>query len=50
MPHLKIVRTPVDLRLDDFMLRGEPVIDQIRKIKDLPGGFSGSGILQEYGP
>jgi glucose-6-phosphate isomerase, archaeal len=39
MPHLKIVRTPVDVKLDDFMLRGEPVIDQIRKIKDLPGVF-----------
>lgn len=35
MNHLKIMKSPVDLNLENFTITGEPVINQIRKLKDI---------------
>lgn len=39
MKHLQILRSPVELDLNNYALKGEPVINQIRKLKDLTGIF-----------
>jgi glucose-6-phosphate isomerase, archaeal len=39
MAHLKIIRSPVELSLEDYNLKGSPVINQHRKLKDLAGIF-----------
>lgn len=39
MEHLKICRSPVGFDLDDYRLKGDPVINQRRKLKDLAGIF-----------
>jgi glucose-6-phosphate isomerase, archaeal len=48
--HLKITRTPVKINLDDFMLTGEPVINQTRRLKDLPGFFGDRESLSRLDP
>ncbi len=35
MKHLKILKAQVDIRLNDYFLEGSPVINQIRKIKNI---------------
>lgn len=39
MEHLKIFRSPVELNLKDYSLTGSPVVNQLRKLKDLEGIF-----------
>jgi len=39
MKHLKIQRSPVELDLKDFSLKGEPVISQQRVLKDIASIF-----------
>jgi glucose-6-phosphate isomerase, archaeal len=39
MEHLKIIRTSVEFNLDDYRLKGDPVISQHRKLNDLTGIF-----------
>jgi len=38
--HTKISNSPVELNLTNYRMTGEPVINQIRKIKDIPGIFA----------
>jgi glucose-6-phosphate isomerase len=40
MKHLEILKAPVELNLSNYILKGEPVINQIRKLKDIPGIFA----------
>jgi glucose-6-phosphate isomerase len=39
MKHLKICKSPVDLNLMSYQMKGEPIINQTRKLKDLKGIF-----------
>lgn len=39
MKHLKIGKSSVDLQLTDYKMKGDPIINQTRKIKDLSGIF-----------
>lgn len=39
MKHLEIMKSPVELNLNDYLIKGEPVINQVRKLKDIPGIF-----------
>ena len=39
MKHLEIMKSPVELNLNDYLMKGEPVINQVRKLKDIPGIF-----------
>ena len=39
MTHLQILKSPVELNLDDFSMKGEPILDQIRQLKDISGIF-----------
>lgn len=39
MKHLEILKSPVEVSLNDFRMKGEPVIDQQRSIKDIAGIF-----------
>jgi len=39
MKHLKIQRSPVELDLKDFSLKGDPVISQLRVLKDIASIF-----------
>jgi glucose-6-phosphate isomerase len=40
MNHLKILKSPIKLNPDNYELSGEPVINQTRKLKDIPGIFA----------
>ena len=35
MTHLQIHKSPVELNMTDFEIKGEPIVDQIRQIKDI---------------
>lgn len=39
MRHLQIIKSPVELNLQDYQMTGEPLINQTRKLKDLAGIF-----------
>jgi glucose-6-phosphate isomerase len=39
MKNCKILKSPVELNLNDYLMTGEPVINQVRKLKDIPGIF-----------
>lgn len=39
MKHSGIMKSPVELNLSDYLMKGEPVISQTRKLKDIPGIF-----------
>ena len=39
MKHLKISKSPVELNPENFKMTGDPVINQVRKLKDLSGIF-----------
>jgi glucose-6-phosphate isomerase, archaeal len=39
MKHLKISKSPVELNPENFKMTGAPVINQVRKLKDLSGIF-----------
>lgn len=38
--HLRLVQTPVQINLNNYQMQGEPVINQTRKLKDIPGIFT----------
>lgn len=40
MKHLAILKSPVELTLGNYNLAGDPVINQTRKLKDIPGIFA----------
>ncbi len=39
MKHFEILKSPVELNLTNYNMTGDPVINQTRKIKDIPGIF-----------
>ena len=39
MNHLEIGKSPIALNLNNYNMQGEPIINQIRQLKDLPGIF-----------
>ena len=39
MKQLEIANSPVELRLTDYNLKGAPIVNQIRKLKDLNGVY-----------
>lgn len=39
MKHLEICKSPVELNLENYHITGEPIINQTRKLKDIPGIF-----------
>jgi len=39
MKNLEIKKSPVELNLANYAMQGEPVINQVRKLKDIPGIF-----------
>ncbi len=40
MKHLEILKSPVELSLENYAMTGVPVINQTRKLKDIPGIFA----------
>ena len=47
MKHLEILRSPVELNLNDCSMIGEPVINQQRLLKDITGIFLNQNALTE---
>ncbi len=39
MKHLEIGKSSVEMKLDQYEMNGDPIVNQIRKIKDIPGIF-----------
>jgi len=50
MKHLQILKSPVELDLNNYALKGEPVINQIRKLKDLSGIFQDQEAFDRMDP
>jgi len=50
MKHLQILKSPIELDLDNYALKGEPVINQIRKLKDLSGIFLNQEAFAQLNP
>jgi glucose-6-phosphate isomerase len=47
MNHLEIKKSPVGLNLESYQMSGEPIINQIRKLKDIPGIFADEKAFSE---
>ena len=50
MTHLQIHKSQVDLNLTDFSMKGEPIIDQVRRLKDISGIFHDQIAFDELDP
>ena len=50
MTHLQIIKSPLELCLNDYTLKGEPVKNQIRLLKDVSGIFLNQEALSELNP
>jgi glucose-6-phosphate isomerase len=50
MKHLEILKSPVELDLINYQMKGEPVISQVRKLKDIPGFFEDEKAFSEMDP
>jgi len=50
MKHLQILKSPVELDLINYAMKGEPVINQIRKLKDLSGIFKDQEAFAQLNP
>ncbi|HET6557880.1 MAG TPA: glucose-6-phosphate isomerase family protein [Prolixibacteraceae bacterium] len=50
MNHLKIFKSPVELALDNFALKGEPIVHQLRMLKDVAGIFHDQVALTAMNP
>jgi len=50
MKHLKISKSPVELNLKDFAMKGKPVLNQVRLLKDVKGIFSDQKAPDEMNP
>ncbi len=48
--HLQMKRTPVEIGLADYQMRGGPVVSQIRKMKDLQGIFHDEKAFRKMPP
>jgi len=47
MKHLQILKSPVELSLNNYAMKGEPVINQVRLLKDVAGIFQNQEALTE---
>ena len=47
MNHLEIMKSSVELNLNDYQMNGDPVINQVRKLNDIPGIFQDKGAYTE---
>ncbi|HET6556695.1 MAG TPA: glucose-6-phosphate isomerase family protein [Prolixibacteraceae bacterium] len=50
MKHLQILKSPVELSLSTFAMKGEPVITQVRSLKDIKGIFHDQKALRDMNP
>jgi glucose-6-phosphate isomerase len=50
MKHLEISKSPVELNLGNYQMTGDPIINQVRKLKDLFGIFHDQKALSEMNP
>jgi glucose-6-phosphate isomerase len=50
MKHLEVINSPVELRMTDFVLKGDPIITQSRKIKDMSWIFQDDKAFGEMNP
>ncbi|HEY3372702.1 MAG TPA: glucose-6-phosphate isomerase family protein [Prolixibacteraceae bacterium] len=50
MKHLQIVKSPVELNLYNFAMKGEPVTHQFRLLKNIKGIFHDQDALSEMNP
>lgn len=50
MKHLEILQSPVKINLNNFDLKGEPIIDQIRQLKDITGIFQDQETFEQLNP
>ncbi len=48
--HLQIKKSQVQLQLDNFKMKGEPIINQIRSLKDIAGIFHDQQAMGEMDP
>jgi len=48
--HLNVTQTPVALNLTNYEMTGEPVVNQTRKLKDIPGIFADEKAYSEMDP
>lgn len=47
MKHLQILKSPAELNLQNFLMTGEPIINQTRKLKDLEGIFQDQEVFDQ---
>lgn len=50
MKHLEIVKVPVEIRMSDFLLKGAPVLNQMRKLKDIAPIFKNQEAIKSMSP
>jgi glucose-6-phosphate isomerase len=50
MKHLQILKSPVELGMNDYDMKGEPIINQLRLLKDIAGIFLDQKALVEMNP
>lgn len=50
MKHLTITKSPVELDLPDYYMKGEPIMTQVRMLKDLKGIFQDEKSFLEMDP
>jgi len=47
MKHLQILKSPVEIRLNDYLLKGLPIINQSRKLKDIAAIFKDQEAIKD---
>lgn len=50
MKHLQIFKSPVELGMSNYTMKGEPIINQLRLLKDIAGIFHDQEIWSEIYP
>ncbi len=50
MTHLQIHKPPVELNMMDFEMKGEPIVNQVRKLNDISGIFHDQKAFDELNP
>lgn len=50
MKHLQIFKSPVELDLDNYAMKGEPIINQVRQLKDIAGIFLDQDAMSAMNP
>ena len=50
MKHLQILKSPVELVLANYAMKGEPILDQVRQLKDIQGIFQDQEAFEAMNP